>query len=112
MENEIKDPAQRPTRNMFLRILFGFLWFVLIRIVTGGFIGGIVGGLATTGHADPNAGFSGNFEAGAHTGAQAAIDFMNKYGMIIFVSQIVFFAILCYFGILPGVGKYKKVKQS
>ena len=112
MENQITDTTQRPTRNIFLRILFGFLWFVLLRIVTGGIIGAIVGATAGAGQADPNAGFAGNFQAGANAGAQAVMEFMHKYGLFVFLFQIVLFVVLCYFGLLPGVGKYKKVKKA
>ena len=112
MENEIIDSTQRPTRNIFLRMLFGFLWFVLLRIVSGGFIGAMIGGISGTGKANPEAGFAGNFQAGANAGAQAAIEFMHKYGWFIFLSQILLFVILCYFRLLPGVGKYKKLKQT
>ena len=112
MENEITNSTQRPTRNIFLRILFGFLWFVLLRIVSGGIIGAIVGSIAGAGKANPEAGFAGNFQAGANAGAQAAMEFMHKYGWFVFLSQILLFVILCYFRLLPGVGKYKKLRQT
>jgi hypothetical protein len=112
MENETTDSTQRPTRNIFLRILYGFLWFVLLRIVSGGVIGAIVGGIAGTGKANPEAGFAGNFQAGANAGAQAVMEFMHKYGWFILLFQILLFVILCYFRLLPGVGKYKKLKQT
>lgn len=112
MENENTESTQRPTRNIFLRILFGFLWFVLLRIVTGGIIGAIVGGLAGAGKANPEAGFAGNFEAGANAGAQATMEFMHKYGLFVLLFQILLFVILCYFRLLPGVSKYKKLKHE
>jgi len=112
METEIKDSAQKPTRSIYLRILFGFLWFVLLRIVSGGVIGAIVGSIAGAGKANPEAGIAGNFEAGANAGAQAVIEFMHKYGLFIFLSQILLFVILCYFRLLPGVGKYKTLRQT
>jgi hypothetical protein len=112
MENETTDSTQRPTRNVFLRILFGFLWFVLLRIVTSGIIGAIVGGIAGAGKANPEAGFAGNFEAGANAGAQATMEFMHKYGLFVLLSQILLFVVLCYFRLLPGVGKYKKLRQT
>jgi NADH:ubiquinone oxidoreductase subunit 3 (subunit A) len=112
MENVTTATTQRPTRNIFLRILFGFLWFVLLRIVTGGIIGAIVGGVASTGRANPDAGFAGNFQAGANVGAQAAMQFFQKYGLLVLLFQIVLFTVLCAFRLLPGVGKYKKLKQT
>jgi hypothetical protein len=112
MENEAVDSTPRPTRNIFLRILFGFLWFFGLRIVTSAIIGAIVGGIAGAGQANPQAGAAGNFEAGANAGARAAIEFMHNYALFIFLGQVVLFAILCYFRILPGVGKYKKLKPT
>ncbi len=95
-----------------MRILFGFLWFVLLRIVTGGIIGAIVGATAGTGRADPQAGFVGNFQAGVNSGAQAAMEFFQKYGLLVLPFQILLFVVLCYFRLLPGVGRYKKAKQA
>jgi NADH:ubiquinone oxidoreductase subunit 3 (subunit A) len=112
MENETTDSTQRPTQNIFLRILYVFLWLVLLRIVTGGFIGAIVGGMAGASKENTNAGMSGNFEAGYNTGAHATMVFMHKYGLIIFLFQILIFIVLCVFGLLPGVGKYKKQKKT
>ena len=112
MENQTTDTAQRPTRNILLRILFGFLWFVLIYFVTSALVGGIVGAIAGAGATDPQAGASGNFQAGANAGRQATLDFMYKYGLFVLFSQIVLFIVLCLFGILPGVSKYKKLKQT
>ncbi|HEY3762433.1 MAG TPA: hypothetical protein VGN23_11865 [Verrucomicrobiae bacterium] len=112
MENETIQSAQRPTRSLFLRIVFGFLWFVLLRIVTGGIIGAVVGATAGAGAGDPNAGVAENFQNGASAGAQATIEFMQKYGWYIFLFQILLFSALCYFRLLPGVGKYKKLKQE
>jgi hypothetical protein len=112
MENQTTDTTQRPTRNLFLRILFGFLWFVLIYFVTSALVGGIVGAIAGTGAADPQAGISGNFQAGANAGRQATLNFMHKYGLFVLLSQIILFVVLCFFGLLPGVSKYKKSKQT
>jgi hypothetical protein len=112
MENQTTDTTPRATRNIFLRILFGFLWFVLIYFVTSALVGGIVGGIAGAGVADPQAGMSGNFQAGANAGRQATLDFMRKYGLFVFLSQIVLFVVLCFFGLLPGVSKYKKSKRT
>ena len=39
------------------------------------------------------------------------MDFFRKYDPIIIIGQILVFAVLCYFRLLPGVGKYKKLKQ-
>jgi hypothetical protein len=112
MENQITDTAQKPTRNIFLRIIFGFLWFVLIYFVTSALIGGVVGAIAGAGAEDPQAGMSGNFQAGANAGRQATINFMHKYGLFVILFQVVLFVVLCVFGLLPRVGKYKKSKRA
>jgi hypothetical protein len=112
MDKDMADSTGKPTRNIFLRILFGFLWFVLLRIITGGILGGIVGGLATTGRGNPQAGVAENFQNGANAGAQAALEFFHKYGLLVLLCQIVLFAVLCAFRLLPGVAKYKKVKPT
>jgi amino acid transporter len=112
MENQITDTTQKPTRNIFLRIIFGFLWFVLIYFVTSALVGGVVGAIAGAGAGDPQAGVSANLQAGANAGRQATLNFMNKYGLIVILCQIILFAVLCFFGLLPGVGKYKKSKQT
>jgi hypothetical protein len=112
MENQTIDTTQSQTRNIFLRILFGFLWFVLFDFVTSALVGGIVGAIAGAGAAEPQAGISGNFQEGANAGRRASMDFMHKYGLFVFLSQILLFAVLCFFGLLPGVGKFKKSKQA
>ena len=95
-----------------MRILFGFLWFVAFRIVTGAAIGGLVGAIAGASTANPESGFTASFEAGRTSGYQASVKFFHKYGLIILLLQVLVFAMLCYFRVLPGVGKYKKVKQT
>src|SRR5579863_9580980 len=112
MENDAADPpSPRPTRSMFLRIFFGFLWFIALRIATSAIIGGVVGGIAGVNHAnqaDPQAGVTGNFQTGIGVGAQASMDFTRQYGLYVLIGQVLLFAVLCYFRILPGVGKYPK----
>src|ERR1035437_7592097 len=108
MSDKAPDSVQRPTRSIFLRILFGFLWFVVLYLVTHEIIGGIVGGIAGASMTTPTP----NFEAGFTVGRQAAREVWHKYGLIVFLSRILLFAILCGFQVLPGVGKYKKLKQT
>jgi hypothetical protein len=111
MENEPAGSPPAQTRNIFLRILFGFLWFIGIRIVTSMIIGAVVGGIAGAHHAaqmPPQGGFSENFQTGIGVGAQASMDFTRQYGLFVLMGQVLLFADLCYFRILPGVGKYKK----
>jgi len=91
--------TQRPKRSLFLRILFGFLWFVAFYFLSNIFVGAVVGGIAGAS--------TTTFEAGAMAGQQASIKFFEKYGVIVFLLQVVTFAILCFFRLLPGVGKYR-----
>jgi hypothetical protein len=122
MENEAEaeaagsapGPGQGQPRNIFLRIFFGFLWFIGLRIVTSAIIGAVVGGIAGANHAaqtDPQGGFSENFQTGVGVGAQASMDFTRQYGLFVLIGQVLLFVVLCYFRILPGVGKYKAVKR-
>jgi len=104
MTDELVSPAPRPVRSLFVRILFGFLWLVAFYFLTNMLIGGVVGGIA---------GSSTNFfEAGASAGQKASADFFQKYGLIVMLVQVLAFAGLCGFGVLPGTGRYKKLKQT
>ena len=102
---------QRPTRNVFLRILFGFLWYVLFYNLTYMLIGGVVGTQAGIHNGSNAASTIKTYDAGFAAGRDAGMDFFRKYDPIIIMGQILVFAVLCYFRLLPGVGKYKKLKQ-
>jgi hypothetical protein len=97
-------PADRVERNLAVRIIFGVLWFIGFRILTGALIGGVVGAIAGAS--------TTSFEAGQSAGYHASIDFFRKYGVIVFVVQVLSFIPLCLFGLLPGVRKYKKVRRT
>ena len=93
MENEAETAGSAPgqTRNIFLRIFFGFLWFIGLRIVTSAIIGAVVGGIAGANHAaqtDPQGGFSQNFQTGVGVGAQASMDFTRQYGLFVLIWRI------------------------
>jgi hypothetical protein len=115
MTNDPASSSDRPKRNLVLRILFGFLWFVAFYFVTNILVGGIVGGIAGA-SANQDSGSSvslrQSFEAGGSAGRVASTDFFHKYGLIVFLVQILVFAVLCFFALLPGVSKYKKVKGA
>lgn len=97
-------PAQTRERNLAVRILFGVLWFVGFRILTGALIGAVVGAIAGAS--------TTSFEAGQRAGYHASVDFFHKYGVIVSVVQVLAFIPLCVFGLLPGVRKYKKLRQT
>jgi hypothetical protein len=101
MTDESASSVQRPVRSIFVRILFGFLWFLAFYFLTNMLIGGVVGGIAGAS--------TNSFEAGASAGRRASIDFYHKYGLIVFLVQNLVFAGLCVFGVLPGIGKHKKL---
>jgi hypothetical protein len=63
-------------------------------------LGGIVGGVAGAS--------TNSFETGSAAGRQASLDFFHKYGLTVFLCQILVFSVLCTFRLLPGVAKYKK----
>jgi hypothetical protein len=102
MTNESASSAPREERSWIARILFGFLWFVLIYVVSGALVGGIAGGI--------RAASATTREAAAEAGRQASRDVYDNYGMLIFLVQLLVFTVLCSTDVLPGVGKYKKSK--
>ena len=89
-------------RSIFLRALFGFLWFILIRFLSNMIIGGIVGAFAGAS--------TKSFEEGYNAGRTASIDFFQKYGLFIFLAQIILTVVLSVAGFLPGTGRHKKIK--
>ena len=113
MTNASASSVERPKRNLLLRILFGFLWLVAFYILTNMLVGGIVGGIAgasTNGDSGASETLRQSFEAGRNAGREATVVFFHKYGLVVFLVQIVVFAVLCFFAVLPGVAKYKKLK--
>jgi hypothetical protein len=115
MTNESVSLPERPKRNLLLRILFGFLWFVAFYLFTNILVGGIVGAIAgasTSRDSGASETFSQSFEAGRNAGHQASVEFFHKYGFLVFLVQILVFAVLCFFAVLPGVGRCKKLKTA
>lgn len=82
------------------RIAFGILWALIFYVLTNALIGAIVGALAGMGATDAM--------AGASAGSRAASDFFRENRFIILGVQISVFAIVCFYGLLPGVGKSGK----
>jgi len=106
MQNPLEidnETTERPTRNIFLRILFGGIWFVALYLATYIIIACIEGIVTGTSK------FKSGAEASA-AGGQAGEDFADKYGLILILSYILLFSVLCFFRLLPGVAKYKKSK--
>jgi NADH:ubiquinone oxidoreductase subunit 3 (subunit A) len=115
MTNESVSLPERPKRSLSLRILFGFLWFIAFYFLTNILVGGIVGAIAgasTNRDSGATQTFNQSFEAGRNAGHQASVNFFHKYGLVVFLVQILVFAILCFFAVLPGVGKYKRLKKA
>ena len=98
----LKEENKVTKRSIFLRILFGLLWFIPIYILSSMIISGII------------AGFVGrstmSFEEGYNAGRTASIDFYQKYGLFIFLAQIILTVVLSVAGFLPGTGRHKKIK--
>ena len=97
---ETSNPMPPRERSLALRILFGFLWFLLIWFVTNGLIGGVVGAIA--GSQETTA------EAAAQAGANAAINFFNNYRFIVLAVQITGTFALAWYEFLPGTRKLIK----
>jgi len=105
MPDEPTETTEFVERNIFLRIVFCFLWFIPFCFVTNSIIGGVVGGMAgAQAHAD-------SYQAGAAAAGPAVQDFFRKNSLWIFCYQILAYASLCLLRWVPGVGKYKKVKK-
>jgi hypothetical protein len=91
---------EKQKNNIFTRIIFGFVWLIIIYLTTNMIIGGIIGGI--TGSQTNSYGY------GYNAGYAASTSFFNKFGIYIMIIQILLTAILSFFGILPGTGKFKK----
>lgn len=106
MSDETASTTELEERNLFLRIVFCFLWFIPFYFVTDSIIGGVVGGMAgAQAHAD-------SYQAGAAAAGPAVQDFFQKNGLFIFCCQILAYAALCLLRWVPGVSKYKKVRRT
>jgi len=88
------------------RIIYGSLWavgfFVFTRIVIGSIVGYIAGLNLKT----------GNFATGAAVGYWASVNFFKEFGWIILFVQVSIFAVLCFYGLLPGVGRHKRRSET
>jgi hypothetical protein len=104
MKSGIINQREKPKRNLFLRIIFGILWFIPICFVTNIIIGGIVGVIAGTS--------TQSYDAAYEAGQLASIIFFQKYWLIVLFFQILFTTVLSCFGILPGTGKFKMKKNT
>ena len=96
---KIINQQEKPERNLFLRIIFGFLWFMLLCIgpIT---VDGIVDVISWTRGCSW---FLGYDRSAFHT-------FFNAWGVVIFLCLVLLTALLSFSGILPGTGKYKTKK--
>ncbi|MFL6375740.1 MAG: hypothetical protein ACJ73D_13815 [Pyrinomonadaceae bacterium] len=93
-----------PGRSLARRISYGILRGIFFYIFTNCLIGACVGFVAGSG--------TTTFEAGAIAGQRASAEFFREFGWIILLVQGSIFTILCFYGLLPGVGKHKKVKEA
>jgi uncharacterized BrkB/YihY/UPF0761 family membrane protein len=99
------DAADRPTRNIFLRILFCGLWFVGLFFITYMAIGLISAAFTDTSK------YQSHAEASS-AASQSGGAFADRYGLLVFFTYIVVFIVLCFFRLLPGVSKYRKLKSQ
>lgn len=103
MQSENIDQQEKTPRNLFVRIIFGLLWFIPFYFVSNVIIGGIVGMIAGAS--------AQSYEEGYEVGQLASIIFFQKYWLIVFLFQILLTAVLSFLGILPGTGKFKRKKM-
>ncbi len=104
MNNGLIDQQEKSKRNLFLRMVFGIVWLIPISFITNIIVGAIVG---TTASAPTQ-----NWEAGYAAGYAASTSFFQKYGLVVFLAQILLTALLSFFGILPATGKFKRKKNT
>lgn len=90
-------------RNFFARLLFSFLWLLPVIVMVAAVLGAIVGGFAGAS--------TTSFEAGHSVGRTASEEFFVKHKNYIYTGQLVIWFLLCFFGKLPGTGKYKRIKK-
>ena len=100
---ESEDQSRTQSRNIVMRVLAAFGWLVLVYIGTNMLIGGVVGGLAGSSKE--------NYQAGYAAGHSASVAFFHRYGLLIFIAQVVVFFSLLVSGRLPGTSKYKASKN-
>jgi hypothetical protein len=103
MQTDDTTNAPQKERNIFLRILCGVLFFIPFYFVTNAMVGGVVGGIAG---ADTK-----SYAEGEAVGGPAAANFFNKHGLMVLGGQLLVYAVLCFLGWVPGVGKYRKTRQ-
>ena len=96
------NTASLVSRNLEVRVLAAFCWFVLLYIVSNMIIGGIVGGIA-------GAGTDGSYDEAAAASEKAVKEFFQNYGLGYFIVQILLFSVLASAGLLPGTGKLKSI---
>jgi hypothetical protein len=106
MNSEIIDQQEITKRNIFLRIIFGVLWFIPIYLVTQITIGVIIGTIAGASTSTHTA------EAGRAAALSAYVAFFQKYRLIVFCLQILLTVVLSFLSILPGTGKFKRKKNT
>jgi hypothetical protein len=97
------ETSDREERNIFLRILACVLFFVPFYCVTSAIIGGVIGGIAGAN--------ASSYAEGAALSKTAAVNFFNKYDLLITCCQVLAYAALCLLRWVPGVSKYKRRKS-
>jgi hypothetical protein len=104
MGNDDSD-NQREERSIFQRITCCILWFIPFYCVTKAIIKGVVAGIA---------GFHANttFQEGEAIGPPAVQAFYDKNGFFVVAFQVMAYAALCLLRWVPGVSKFKKVRQK
>ncbi len=85
---------------MVKRILFGFLWFVVILMVSRMIAGGVVGASAGAG--------TTTFEGGYQAGFAASQAFFGRWGWLFTVGSLALAVLGTWKGVLPGT-KPKKI---
>jgi len=110
MDNEHADNIAKPKRSMIFRFLMSVLWFVPFTLLITILVGALVGAISSS-NLDVSANsFKEGYKIGYETGNKASIEFYQKHGNIVLLSGTGLWLFLSITGILPGTGKFKRVK--
>ena len=100
MTNDDIVTTKSPSRPLFLRIIFGVLWFIPIYFLVNILVGGVIGAMAGASTTE--------FTVGYNSGYSASVAFFQKYGLVILLFDVLLTLVLSATGVLPWTGKYRR----
>ena len=85
-----------PKRYFGLRLVYGFLWFMVFQFGVHVVIGGVIGAAAGVAGQDVT------------IAVQRTTEFLHQYSRSILFAELVVFCTACHYRMLPGISKYAK----